>query len=337
MRKKFTILAFAVSMLTAGNLFAQDYYEHIKTMNIYSTDEFIEIDGVANESCWSAAEVTENAIDVITHDWGVEPVPNIWGYEASFKAVYDKRYVYFFIKIKDNTYIPYDEALKKSDTGVDNIELFFFPDPEGRDEYHSSIDARGRGHSQLRMSVGSEDNRATGGGYAGGRIVNNKLTGYEYKTVRTAEGYNIEGIVPWSEVIPEGYEGNLEVGKKILFDINAANCTDYDSNTRVVILGWSGEDHNAWRWNAELGEMLFMGPLGGSTAIAQTEISNVNYTFVNGVLSLQNADNLKVDICDIAGKTVKSLTYTQAVDLSDLQSGVYIVNVAGRTSIKIIK
>ena len=51
MRKKFTILAFAVSMLTAGNLFAQDYYEHIKTMNIYSTDEFIEIDGVANESC----------------------------------------------------------------------------------------------------------------------------------------------------------------------------------------------------------------------------------------------------------------------------------------------
>ena len=83
--------------------------------------------------------------------------------------------------------------------------------------------------------------------------------------------------------------------------------------------------------------MLFMGPLGGSTAIAQTEISNVNYTFVNGVLSLQNADNLKVDICDIAGKTVKSLTYTQAVDLSDLQSGVYIVNVAGRTSIKIIK
>ena len=65
MRKKFTILAFAVSMLTAGNLFAQDYYEHIKTMNIYSTDEFIEIDGVANESCWSAAEVTENAIDVI--------------------------------------------------------------------------------------------------------------------------------------------------------------------------------------------------------------------------------------------------------------------------------
>ncbi len=131
--------------------------------------------------------------------------------------------------------------------------------------------------------------------------------------------------------------GNIAVGKKILFDINASNCVDYESNSRVVILGWSGEDHNAWRWNAELGEMLFMGPLGGATSIAPTETSNINYAFVNEVLSLQDADNLKVDICDVTGKAVKSFIYTQAIDLSDLQSGVYIVNVAGRTSIKIIK
>lgn len=337
MKKKITILALAVSMLTAGNLYAQDYYDGIKTMNIYSTTEFIDIDGVADEKCWSAAEVTENAIDVITHDWGVEPVPNIWGYEASFKAVYDKNYVYFFVKVKDDTYVPYDETLKKSDTGVDNVELIFFPDPEGRDDYHSSIDARGRGQSQLRMSVGSTDNRATGGGYAGGRIVANQLTGYEYKTVRTTEGYNIEGVVPWSEVIPAGYEGNLEVGKKIMFDINTSNCTDYESNTRVVIMGWSGEDHNAWRWNAELGEMLFMGPLSAETSLKQAETANVSYTFVNGVLSLQNAENSKIDIYDIAGKAVKSLIYTQAINLSDLQSGAYIVNVAGRTTIKIMK
>lgn len=335
MKKRFTFFTMAISMLAVGNFsFAQDYYEDIKTMNIYSTEDWINIDGVDDEPCWSATEVTENALGIVLHNPGIEPTPNTWGYAATYKAVYDANYVYFFIKVKDNTYVPYDVDKMTGETNVDNLEIFFFPDPNDRDELNVNIDARSRGLSQLRASVGNEDNRATGGGFAAGSIVNYKITGYEYKTRKTDDGYDIEMIIPWSVVIPEQFRGNLEEGKKIMFDINAANCVDYTS-TRVIIIGWSGDDYNNWKYNPKMGEMVFKGPLS-SSSIREDEMSKVDYSFVNGLLSLQNANNTKVAIYDISGKLVHSLVYTQPIDLSYLESGLYIVNIGGTRSIKIV-
>ena len=50
MKKTVTALMLA-SLLTAGSANAQEYYEGIRSMDIYSTGEWIEIDGLANEEC----------------------------------------------------------------------------------------------------------------------------------------------------------------------------------------------------------------------------------------------------------------------------------------------
>ncbi len=279
MKKTFTAFMLA-SVLSVGSVCAQEYYEGIRKMDIYSTTEWIEIDGLANEDCWAHTAVTVQPVDVVTTDWGVEPV-EIGAYSASFQAVYDDNYIYYFIKVVDDTYVPYDKDQMKGDTGVDNVEIMFFPDPAGRDEYHSSIDARSRGLSQIRIWPGATENQTSGGGYAGGRMVDGKLTGLEYKSVRTDYGYDIECVIPWSEIMPEGTEGNLATDKSILMDVNIANCEDYESNNRLFIMGWSGSDHNAWRWNAEFGEITFKGDLGNAGVADVVVDANLPVVYYN--------------------------------------------------------
>lgn len=336
MKKKITFLTLVSAMLCMSSfVFAQDPvpYDDFETVGVYTTSEWIEIDGVDDEACWATA--AEQPIAKTLHDWGVDPVPNTWGFAATYKVVRDENYLYFFVKVKDNTYVPYDKDQMTGETNIDNIEFFFFPNPDDKDLVYGSTDARPRGHSQIRLSVGNTENRATGGGYAiTNYAVNNAITGYEYTTVRTADGYNVEVVVPLDIVVEDKYMGNLEVGKKILFDINVANCTDYTSN-RVIILGWSGDDYHGWRWNAKLGDMVFKGE---TSSIQENSVSDINYIFNNGLLSLSNVESTKVDIYDIMGRLVKSTVYDGSViDLSSAASGVYVVSVEGAASFKIIK
>ena len=325
----------AAMLLTANIVFAQRQpivYQDFKTVEVITTDEWIEIDGLEDEACWS--KVPENPVGNILRNWGAQPVENIWGYSATFKVVRDVNYFYFFVKVKDNVYIPYDSEKMKSDIGIDHLELFFFPNPDDKNMLYEEIDARPRGLSQLRVSIGNTENRFSGGGYAAGFAVDNKITGYEYKTVQTADGYNAEIVIPKDIVISEEYYGNLEIGKKILFDINTANCTDYESNTRQIILGWSGIDYNSWKLNSTLGEMHFVENL---SSVEKAEMDEVNYSFTNNILSLQDVQNAQIRIHDISGKMIKSWSYTEPTDLSSLTSGIYLVNVEGMKCFKIVK
>lgn len=338
MKRKITFLVLACMMLFTGSVFAQDpvAYEDYETIEVYYTDEWITIDGIADEEIWSSPYVTEQKLTKTLAEWEQEPAENVWGYEVSYKAVYDDNYLYLFIKVKDDTYVPFDIEKMTGETNIDNIELFFFPDPNDKNLVYENQDARSRGLSQLRISVGNTQNRATGGGYAMGFAFDNIIVGYEYTTVRTDEGYNIEVVVPWEVVVADAYIENLQDDMKILFDINAANCTDYASN-RVIILGWSGDDYHAWRWNPKYGDMVFKGLLPSS--ISTPKASNINYTFNNNVLQLIDVkSNTKVSVYDLSGRTLKSAIFNgQGIDLSNLTSGVYLVQIAETGVLKIIK
>lgn len=339
--KKSTFLTLACMLLSAtGFISAQDTpypYEDFETVKVYTipADEYIDADGLANEAIWSNPHVKEYPIAKILHDWGVDPVDNTWGYEASFQAVRDANYLYLFIKVKDNTYVPFD-AQMKSDTEIDNIELFFFPNPDDKNLVYENLDARPRGLSQIRVSVGNTANRVTGGGYAMGFANDNYITGFEYATAQTAEGYNIEVVVPFDIIVSDDYVGNLEPGKKILFDVNAANCTSYDSK-RMIILGWSGDDYHSWRWNPKYGDMVFMADF--PTGISNPSAQNVKYTFANNELELIDVENnAKVSICDLSGRTVGLYNYNgEKINLSNLVSGIYLVQVGNAGSVKIVK
>jgi hypothetical protein len=321
-------------MLTSATVtFAQDpyYYEDYRTITVYSASEFIETDGIDDEDCWNAPGVTEHAIDRILHNWNETPVNNSWGYAASYKAVYDENYLYLFVKLTDDSYVPYSEQMT-GDTNIDNIEIFFFPDVEGRNMVDANApDARPNGLSQLRVSVGNTDNRATGGGRAMQSAQNNHISGYEYATIETATGYNAEIVIPWDIIVTD--PSYLETGKKILFDINPANCTDYASG-RVIILGWSTDDFNSWKHNYKLGEMVFGGVY---SSIHSPQIADIRYTLREGKLQLSGlSGKTTIEIYDVSGR--KSLSVKEnTVDLSTLVTGVYVVNVEGLGKFKIVK
>jgi hypothetical protein len=311
-----------------------DDYDY-RNLTIYEASGEVTIDGLEDEAVWAAPEVAENAIDRILHDWNVDPVVNTWGYAASFKAVYDNYNLYLFIKVTDNAYVPYD-AQMTGETNIDNVELFFFPDPAGQDEFNGVDvpDARGRGLSQLRASVGNGDNRATGGGLAMGFAVDAQITGYQYKTVPTATGYNLEIAVPWDVVVPDEFVDNLETGGTILFDINPANCVDYATG-RVIILGWSTDDYHSWKANFKLGKLTFGGTYSG---IISPKTVDFKYTFKDNLLQLVDVNNANVSVYDVSGCTVKKLAYTgQSINLENLVQGVYIVSVQGVGNFKIVK
>jgi hypothetical protein len=120
-----------------------------------------------------------------------------------------------------------------------------------------------------------------------------------------------------------------------MFDITPANCTTYASG-RNIILGWSSDDFNGWKYNYKFGEMIFGDVYSG---IVSPKVSAVKYTFSNGQLQLSDVqNNTALSVYDISGRSIKSVLYQgQNIDLSNLSSGVYVVEVKGSGNFKIVK
>ncbi len=340
MKRKIIPFFIGCAMLLAPSFsFAQTPvpYDDFETVNVYSTNDWIDIDGVDNEAIWSSPSVQEQPIGKVLHDIGVDPVANSYGFAASYKAVRDDNYLYLFVKVTDNTYVPYNTSLMTGEYNIDNIELFFFPDPTDKNMVYDNADARPRGLSQLRVSVGNTNNRATGGGYAMGFAINNAITGFEYATTQTPTGYNVEIVVPWDIVVADNFVGNLNEGNKILFDVNIGNCLDYLSN-RVILLGWSGDDFQTWRWNPKMGEMAFAGE-ALTAGVENVKAQVINHSFNNGMLKLRDVqNNVNVQVYDLCGALVKSTMYNgQDINLSNVSSGAYLVKVGNLGQFKILK
>lgn len=336
MKAKVTFAALAGAALLACPAFGQEEstYWDFPTAELYQTDERIVIDGVADEAVWATA--TEYKLENVLHNWGTSPVENTWGYAVSFKATYNDNYLFLFVSVTDDTYVPFADKMT-AETNIDNIELYFYPDPAGRSVNDETTvnDYRSSGLSQLRVSIGNEDNRATGGGYVKQFVdaTTNYLTGYQYKTVQTDKGYDAEILLRWDNVISADFAGNLQPGGRIMFDVNAANCTDYASG-RVIMLGWSTNDFNDWKDNKRLGEIEFKGP--AASGIKAVEAA-VDYTFAQGVLSMDVENGTPVSVLDLSGRTVASYVYDSAIDLSSLASGIYMVKAENAAAFKIVK
>ncbi|GHT76905.1 hypothetical protein FACS189463_2840 [Bacteroidia bacterium] len=333
-------------LLCASTISAQDPYPYTdyRTLTIYSTGEYITADGEETEAVWSAPGVTEQAIDRVLHDWNVEPVVNTWGYAATFKAVYDAAFLYLFVKVTDDSYIPYNATLQQGDTKIDNVELFFFPDPADRNLVDGNIpDRRQTGLSQIRAWVGNENNLFTGAGYAAGfrvdaeGIANGKvIPGFEYKTKQTAAGYNLEVVIPWDIVISDAFVSHLEEGGSILFDINPANVNAYNPGDRDIILGWSTDDFHSWKANFKMGVLTFGGEY---SSIISPNNKSVRYAMNNNELQLFGVENnTEVSVYDLSGRQAKTTLYAgENINLNSLSKGVYVVSVKGIGNFKIIK
>lgn len=259
----FSVLA-AAACMQAANVYTP------KTYDLYSlTDEqynSLVLDGKADEAFWK--DVKAEPCNIVLANPGVDPVsPN--GYAASWKATYDEYNMYILVEVTDATSVPYDG--KVGFTQCDNIELFFSQDE--RQELGQTTIRDNKG-SQLRLHPGYADvpNFVSGGRFVGGNIFEGLLSGCEYATSKTANGYTIEAIIPWDGVIDSSVLDIAE-GKEVLFDINPTNVDVpfqngvTGSGDRTCILGWCTTDFNAWKYNNEYGTLNLKGELAGINAV----------------------------------------------------------------------
>jgi hypothetical protein len=108
---------------------------------------------------------------------------------------------------------------------------------------------------------------------------------------------------------------------------------DYEAG-RQIILGWSTDDFNSWKYNYKLGEMVFGGVYN---SIDSPQLANINYTLRDGQLQLLGlSSKTAVEIYDVSGRKTLSVKGNK-VDISALITGIYIVNVQGLGKFKIVK
>lgn len=345
MKTKSTLFVAACSMLAAVPVLAQPsaadadengYYNGIErtTVSQITEDEgfAINLDGVADEDVWSRTQALECTKTLA--NWNTTPVENTWGYACTFKLLYDARTLYVFFDITDNTPNYYVEGYGA--TNMDNCEIFFYGDPETRALASETALSDRSMLSQIRIVHNApKANYVTGGGLALSTVADNVVSGLYYGTAATEKGWAGEVAIPLDIIVTADFQDNVKEGGTILFDIQPANVTTSDAAApRDIILAWSANDYDAWRNNARLGEITF-GPMA-SSGIKAVEAA-VDYTFAQGVLSMDVENGTPVSVLDLSGRTVANYVYDSAIDLSSLASGIYMVKAENAAAFKIVK
>lgn len=198
----------------------------------YVSDASITIDGVADESFWSAIEYTE--VDTIVS--GEDAWDGSSDLTGKFKVFWDDDYLYVFVSAID------DVIEQGTNHDCDNVEWFFNVDSaqHARDGYNNLT------ASQLRMNVGDTENLLTGGGFATSA---GDDTGFEYATNETDDGWELEGKIPWgliydADAQTTAHFDEIAIGTMIEFDINIG---DGDGEGRETILTWNAKNTSGWK------------------------------------------------------------------------------------------
>ncbi len=348
MKTKSTLFVAACSMLAAVPVLAQStatdadengYYNGIeKTTVVQITDDegfAIQLDGVADEAVWARAQ--ELSCDKVQTDWGVAPVENIDNFTCKFKLLYDASSIYVYFTIADPNRVSIDQFTPSKSENCDNVELFFYPNITERQLVDGTVhDMRTTGLSQIRIARGAADNYVTGGGYALGLADKNVIAGLEYGIADDeTTGWSAEVVIPWDAIINAENMENAQEGGQLMFDISAANAREIIEGdaTRYMMIAWSINDFQGWKDNNRLGEITLGGPASGIKAVEAA----VDYTFAQGVLSMDVENGTPVSVLDLSGRTVASYVYDSAIDLSSLASGIYMVKAENAAAFKIVK
>ena len=312
------------------------YYNGIERTTVPQITEdegfAINLDGVADEDVWSRTQALECTKTLA--NWNTTPVENTWGYACTFKLLYDARTLYVFFDITDNT--PNDYVEGYGATNMDNCEIFFYADPKQRALASETALADRSLLSQIRIiNNPPKPNYVTGGGLALSTVAENVVSGLYYGTTTTDKGWAGEVAIPLDIVVTADFQDNVKEGGTILFDIQPANVTTSAADApRDIILAWSANDYDAWRNNARLGEITF-GPMAAS-GIQAVEAA-VDYTFAQGILTMDVENGTPVSVLDLSGRTVGNFVYDSAIDLSSLASGIYMVKAENAAAFKIVK
>ncbi|WP_317194456.1 carbohydrate-binding family 9-like protein [Allomuricauda sp. CAU 1633] len=107
--------------------------EEPQSIIVYKTNEPILVDGLANETSWNKAEISNDFIDI---EGGKQPT-----YKTNVRMLWDETYLYFFAELEE----PHVWAtLKQRDTVIfynNDFEIFIDPDGDTHNYYEFEMNA----------------------------------------------------------------------------------------------------------------------------------------------------------------------------------------------------
>lgn len=271
----------------------------VNTYKIYKASSPIIIDGEVDEK-WSDAKIAPmNATKVLVGT--VSSPADLSGYG---KLLWDNNYVYLLAVVTDDVQKNDSENSYEDDA----VEFYFDINNDKATTY---------GENDVQYSFGWNDGTIVGSLPAGRAV-----TGIEYVSVTTDNGYIIEGRIPWSTLKGSPVGGQL-IG--IDFMIN----DDDTGAERDKKLSWNAATDNAWE-NPSL--------FGTGKLIAEEIITSIdkNQTYTVSVYPNPAKETILVKgfegefnyvIYDNTGRSLQTGSSQGTIQLQSIQKGIYFLDV----------
>jgi len=272
--------------------------------------------------------------------------PTGWGgpddFTVSFKAAYDPQYLYLWIDVIDAIQNNVTSITTPEPWGYDNIEVYLDLDTTGSGT-NTGYD---NNSIQLRFNRGLKDLVQTPGRAA--------QEEYKYLFENTAHGWVHEVAVPWTCVlgddqIPEDMMDYLGGDSRHGFDLHGSDSDTPTYSNRQSQTAWDSDDpdtpedrteDSAWDDLRALGVIRFEDfnwtdfEFDHGTGIQQPSKHTFN-VYPNPATNKITFDTERpciVEIYSIIGVKVLVAETTGTIDISSLNSGLYIVRMGNKTS-----
>jgi hypothetical protein len=311
---------------------AQDALPGAYSTSIKKTSMDIEVDGYPDDDVWSAAE--EMAFPfTLQEDFIAET-----DFSATVKLAWKEGLgLYIYITAIDDM----EHFLEEGGTTYnrDNVEYFFYWGSEGDWGPETEVTAVENDtlYNQLRLQLKDDYTTAHDGRFKGawasaplGAAADGNL---EAVANATGSGWDIEAIFPFAMfAMKEEAVDDLMFG----FDISIGDADEADRDFQLTLMNDSKADL-AWNNKAYLNTGILSGTY--LTSIEDARVANVAVypTLVNDVINLRGEVS-NVAIYNTVGQVVMSIedVNSTTINVSELKSGIYFVDVDGQTT-KIVK
>ncbi len=366
--KKNLLFILILSVASAFYVKAQPSGEgipHHKNLNVYYTDEEMDIDGVDDEDVWS--EVTPVAhLNLWVWDEGAQDMvwqdgqPDSADFYPSFKMVWDSSAIYFFADVTDDVLIKYADHQSLDPWNCDDIEFYVhwrYGKADGDTSVNGAAGMRNTSF-QIGLNIGAPAGSPP-------TWVNNEwntledndpiVQKIEYAFTLKQGGYRCEMKVPFSiwDGIFMDTDGTVTVPYEkpdsIAFEVSFTDVDTDEGGGPIMV------------WNCDStadGLKISWKPnyWGKATFIASpVAVHDVNSSFssmkfypnpTTNILVIENAEVMEsVTISNIVGQRVKYINNLKErkveVNMSGLQDGIYFIttkDINGKTrTAKVIK
>lgn len=281
----------------------------VNTYKLYKVSTPITIDG-AIDAVWDDANVKPmNATKLLSG--AVSNNADLSGYA---KLLWDNNNLYFLAVVTDDT----KQNDSQSSYDDDQVELYF----DGNNEKAESYD-----DNDCQYSFGWNDGTVVGTIPSAA-----SKTNITYSAVATTNGYVIEAKLPWSTI-----KGTATADKFIGVDFMIND--DDNNGTRDGKLSWNSATDDAYQ-NASLFGTAKLSPQLLITGIENTTFENIsifpnpaaNDVYVNGFVG-----DFEYAIADQSGRAILEGKATERINIAELKSGVYMLQVKQGDYSKVLK